>query len=138
MRVEVSKVIDRPIADVFHWYADEHVRNHPRWNPGLELWLDSDAPIGVGTIIRRRHSMWGNPIEGTMEVMEFEPNRAMGAVIHDGPVEMRGRATFEAIGADQTNLAISAEFPESINASLMRSGMERSLENIKNLIEDEL
>jgi hypothetical protein len=138
MRVEVAQVVERPVADVFHWYADEHVRNHPRWNPDLDLWLGSDAAIGVGTIIRRRNRMWGTAIEGTMEVVEYERDRAIGAVIHEGPVEVRGRATFEPVGSDRTNLTISAEFPESIDASLMRKGMERSLVNIKNLIEDEL
>ncbi len=138
MRVEFSQVIDRPVADVFHWFADEHVRNHPRWDPHIELWLDSDAPIDVGTIIRRRNSRSGTPVEGTMEVVEYEPARAFGVVTHDGPVEVRGRATFEAAGTDRTSLTLSADIPESMDSGLIRGGMERSLLNIKNLIEDEL
>jgi hypothetical protein len=35
VRVQVSTVINRPVADVFHFYAYEHVRNHPRWNPDM-------------------------------------------------------------------------------------------------------
>src|SRR4030066_1952457 len=94
---QYSQVIDRPVAEVFHFYADEHVRNHPRWDPDIELEQISDGPIGVGTILRRRNSRSGTPVEGTMEVVEFEPNRALGMIIHDGSAEMRGRTTFEAL-----------------------------------------
>ncbi|MBA3363657.1 MAG: polyketide cyclase, partial [Actinobacteria bacterium] len=37
MKIEASIEIDKPIADVWRWYAEDHVRNHPRWNPDLEL-----------------------------------------------------------------------------------------------------
>jgi hypothetical protein len=56
-----------------------------------------------------------------MEVVEYEPDRAIGAVIHDGPVEIRGRATFEAESEDRTILTISADIPgmdESADTSL--------------------
>jgi hypothetical protein len=51
---------------VFHFYADEHVRNHPRWDPDIEL--HKVAP---------KRQMQG-PRRGTMEVVEFEPDRASG------------------------------------------------------------
>ena len=57
----------------------------------------SDGPIGVGTMIRRRNSRSGTPVEGTMEIVEFEPNRVMAVMIHDGPVEIR-------IGASHSRL----------------------------------
>jgi hypothetical protein len=96
LRVQVSAVIDRPVAEVFHFYAYEHVRNHPRWDPDMQLEQVSDGPIGVGTIIHRRNTHSGTPIEGTMQVVEFEPNRAFGVVIHDGASETRGWVTFQA------------------------------------------
>jgi len=42
MKVEVSQVIDRPISTVFCFYAHDHVRNHPRWDPMMELEQISD------------------------------------------------------------------------------------------------
>lgn len=48
MRLEVSEVVDRPVATVFRFYAYDHVRNHPRWDPDMELGKVSDGPIGVG------------------------------------------------------------------------------------------
>lgn len=141
VQLQVSQVIDRPLAKVFHFYAHEHVRNHPRWDPDIELEQISDGPIGVGTMIRRRNSRSGTPVEGTMEVVEFEPNQAFGVVIHDGPVEMRGRAIFEAVSDNQTNITTIVELPgmdESMDKSFLISRMERSGQNMKQLIESEI
>ena len=140
VRVQVSEVINRPVTEVFQFYTYDHVRNHPRWDPDMELKQVSDGPIGVGTAIHRRNSHSGTPVEGEMEVVEFEPNRAMGMIIHDGPVEMHGRATYEAASRDQTTLALSVEFPdmdESMDTTMLTSAMEQSLRNVKRLIESE-
>lgn len=141
VQLQVSQVIDRPVAKVFHFVAHEHVRNHPRWDPEIELEQVSDGPIEVGTVIRRRNSRSGTPVEGTMEVVEFEPNRAMATVIHDGPVEMRGRVTFEAVSDNQTNITFNVELPgmdESMDKSFLTSRLKRSVRNIKQLIESEV
>ena len=138
VRVEVSQVIDRPVADVFRFYAVDHVRNHPRWDPDMDLEQVSEGPIGVGTVIRRRNTHSGIPIEGTMEVVEYEPERAFGVIIHDGPVETHGRVTFDAEGQDRTTITISAAMPgmdESIDTGLLTGLMERSARNIKDLVE---
>ena len=140
VQLQVSQVIDRPVAKVFHFYAHEHVRNHPRWDPDIELWLEIDGPIGVGTIIRRRNSRSGTPVEGTIEVVEFVPNQAFGTIIHDGPNEMRGRATFEAASDNQTTITTIIDLPsmdESMDKSFLISRLERSGKNMKQLIESE-
>jgi hypothetical protein len=91
--IRVSEVIERPVAEVFRLHALEHVRNHPRWDPHMQLEQVSDGPIGVGTIIKRVNTHSGTRVEGPMEIVEFEPSQAMGMVIHDGRLEMKGRAT---------------------------------------------
>jgi hypothetical protein len=138
-RFESSEVIDRPIDKVFHFYAVEHVRNHPRWDPDIQLWLESDRPMGVGTIIRRRNRRSGTPVDGTMEVVEFEPNRLMAVVIHDGPVEMRARTTFEALGESRTRITTVGEIPGmDANADIFQGRLERSSRNRKALMESEI
>jgi len=140
VQLQVSYVIDRPLAKVFHFMATEHVRNHPRWDPDIELEQISDGPIGVGTMIRRRNSRSGTPVEGTMEVVEFEPNRAFGTLIHDGPVEMRGRVLFEAVSENQTKVTTIVDLPgmdEAMDTSFLNSRLERSSQNIKQLTESE-
>jgi hypothetical protein len=111
VRIEVSQEIDRPVPVVFKFFAGDHVRNHPRWDPDIELWRDSDEPIGLGTIIQRRNSRSGTPVEGTMEVVECEPNRAFGVVTREGPMEIHGRTTFEEASEGRTRLTIAAEMP---------------------------
>lgn len=141
IQLQASTVIDRPVAKVFHFYAVEHVRNHPRWDPDIELWLDSDDPIGVGTIIRRRNGRSGNPVEGAMEVVEFEPSRAIAMIIHDGPAEMRGRTTFDAIGDNQTKITVIVDLPDmdaSMDKTFLNSRLERSGQNMKQLMESEI
>ena len=141
MRLEASEVIERPVGAVFRFYADEHVRNHPRWNPDLDLEVDSGRPIGLGTIIRRRNRMSGNVVEGTMEITEFERDKAMGVVIREGPIEYRGHATFEKLAPERTRLTIGVDMPwlaAGSDPTPITVLMQRSVRNIKELIEAEV
>lgn len=139
VKIELSERIDRPVDAVFRWYAVDHVKNHPRWDPDVELWLDAETPVGVGTLIRRRTRRSGAPVEGTMEVVEYEPLRAIGAVVHDGPMEIRSRATFESMTPERTKLTLSVDVP-ALDGQLqgpMTDAVTRSLRRIKELIESE-
>ena len=137
MTVEFSQMIDRPLSDVFRFMAEQHVQNHPRWDPNIELKQETDGPIGVGTVLRRRNTRYEEPVEGTMEVVEYEPNEAMGTVIKEGGFEMSGRITFEGMGPSQTKVTRSATVPASIDEALIRSEMERTARTIGDLIESE-
>lgn len=140
VQLQVSQVIDRPVAKVFDFIAREHVRNHPKWDPDIELEQISDGPIGVGTVIRRRNTRNGTPVAGTMEVVEFEPDRTMGIVVHDGPVEMRARLIFEGVGESQTKVTTILDMPgteESMDTSFILSRLKQSGRRRKELIESE-
>jgi hypothetical protein len=141
VKVQVSEVIDRPAAAVFHFHTIEHASNHPRWDPHMQIEQISDGPIGVGTIFNRVNSRSGTPVEGTMEIVEFELNEVVEMLIHDGPVEIKARATYEAASDDRTVLAIHVEFPgmdASMDTDLIASPIQQSLRNIKHLIESEV
>lgn len=132
----MSKYIDRSPEEVFRFYAVDHVKNHPRWDPDMHLEQVGEGPIGVGTVIRRRHTHYGDPVEGTMEVVKYETNRALGVVIHDGPVEILSEMSIEPEG-EGSRLTIGIEIPGSkdpINPALV----ERTLNNIKRMIETEI
>lgn len=140
VQITVSQVIDRPVSTVFHFVAVQHIRNHPRWDPDIELWLDSDTPLSVGTIIHRRNRRSGTPVEGTMEIVEFEPNHAMRTIIREGSTEMHARMTFEAVNKRQTRITTVIDIPdmdESMDTSFIISRLERSGRNRKQLIESE-
>lgn len=140
MNVEVSQVIDRPVKTVFRFYAHDHVRNHPRWDPMMELEQISDGPIGVGTVIRRSHTHFGDPVEGTMEVTEFEENHAMGVVIREGDTEMPSRIVVEPLGPDRTRIVIIADFTwlnDPDEAARLEAMIQGTADTIKRLVESE-
>ena len=141
MEVQVSTEVDRRVADVWRFYAVEHVHNHPRWDPDMRLEKLSDGPITVGTRIRRVNTRWGTPVEGEMEVVEFDPERAFALSIHDSNMDAQGRATFEARGPARTLVTVTAgiegiDDPEKIE--LLTRMMQRSVDNVKSLIEAEI
>jgi hypothetical protein len=139
--VQVSTEVDRPVGDVWRFYATEHVRNHPRWDPDMHLEQLSDGPIGLGTRIRRTNTRWGTPVEGEMEVVEFDPERAFAVSIHDRNMHAEGRTTFEARGHALTLVTVTTKLegmaePEKIE--FLTQMMQRSVNNVKQLIENEI
>ena len=136
MRIELTQLINRAPAEVFRFIAADHVRNHPRWDPKMELQQLTGGPMGVGTVIRRRNTHAAMPLEGTMKVVEFVPNRAFGMVIQDGPTEMHSRITFEAQDGNQTKLVASVDIP-SMAAPLDPEPIQKSMRRMKELIEAE-
>ncbi len=139
MQIEASTIIGRSLPIVWDFYAVHHVENHPRWDPSLELKATSDAPIGVGTVIRRRATRFGQTTEGTMEVVEYEPERVMRVETHDGPMTIFGYARFEALGHHETRLTIGGELPglDETTAARLRPMIEHSAATIKSLVEAE-
>jgi uncharacterized protein YndB with AHSA1/START domain len=136
VKIEFSELIDRPPAEVFRFIAVDHVRNHHRWDPKMELEQVTEGPIRIGTVIRRRHPLTGAPVEGTMEIVEFVPDRALGMVIHDGAVEMRSRMTFEPTGRNGTRIRGTLDIP-SLAEPIDPGPIQLSMRRMKELIEAE-
>lgn len=134
MKIEVSERIDRPPAEVFRFIAVEHVRNHPRWDPKMELEQVTEVPIRVGTVIRRRHLHTGTPVEGTMQIVELVPDRALDMVIRDGEVEMHSRMTFEPEGHNGTRISGTLDIP-SMTEPMDPAPIQLSMRRMKELIE---
>ena len=141
LRIEYSHGIKRPVDKVFHFMVVDHVKNHPRWDSDIELWLDSDGPIGVGTIIRRRNSRSGTSVEGTMEVTEFERNQKFTTVIHDGPAQMIGTVLFEPAADNQTKATTVIDLPdmdEDTDTTFLMKRLEEVAKIREELIEAEV
>jgi hypothetical protein len=137
MKITVSTTVDRPLRDVWRWYAVDHVRNHPRWDPDMELEQISEGSIGLGTRIRRLNHHFDGPVEGEMQITEWEPERLMGVQIHDANLDTVGRVTFEALGPARTRLLIEADYlgVDAASAERIRPLMERTARNVRQLIE---
>lgn len=139
--VQHSQVIERPVDKVFGFMVDNHVQNHPRWDSDIELWLDSDEPIQLGTVIQRRNTRSGEPVEGTMEVVEFERNKSFATLIHDGPMKFMGRLRFESLGGERTRVTLIVELPdmdEKMDTRFLEQRMKETADIRKQLIETEI
>jgi len=137
---KMTTLINRPVSDLFDFHARNHVRNHNRWDPDIELQLNEEAPLKVGTIIQRRNTRSGVLVEGTMEVLAFEPDRIFEVIIHDGPQIIRGRTLYEAVSDRQSSLTVMLELPDmddSMDKTFLNSRLERTGQNIKRLVEAE-
>ena len=135
MKLDVSESIERPPADVFRFVATDHVENHPRWDPELSLVQETPGPIGVGTKIRRSRA-GETPVEGDMEIIEFDPDRTIGAVVRDGPMELRSWMTVEPEGEAASRLTITVESDDA-PLDMMEEPIKGSLRRIKEMVEGE-
>ena len=139
MELDVSTVVDRPVATVWDFYAVHHVENHPRWDPSVELEAPSDDPIRVGSVITRRTTRFGTTTEGTMEITELEPMRIMRVVTQDGPIRINGWMLFEAVDENTTRFTRGGDFPDITEdqATTIRQMMRQTSGTIKELVETE-
>jgi hypothetical protein len=93
----------------------------------------------LGTRIRRRNVRWGTPVEGEMEVTEWEPEQAVAFVVRDANMQAHARATFEAVGPDRTVITLVTDFPglDESKVAFLTGLMQRSVGNVKSLVESE-
>jgi polyketide cyclase/dehydrase/lipid transport protein len=96
MLVQGDIVIERPVADVFDFVADE--RNEPQYNPQMTR-ADkvSDGPIGVGS---RFHSVMtgiGGVADMNIEFTEFDRPRRIAETTHMSNMDIKGVLTFEPV-----------------------------------------
>jgi len=139
LRIEMSEVINHPISDVFTFYADDHLENHPRWDHEMQLSSATDGDVGVGTVFNRRHTHFGDPVEGSMTVTEFERDQVIGFSIDDGQGEWYGGLRFQRVGEVSTKVSVLVDVPamaDTADDSMLRSIGERWLQT-ENLISSE-
>lgn len=138
VKLKLSEVINHSISDVFSFYADDHLHNHPRWDPEMTLSLATDGHVGIGTVFNRRHTHFGDPVDGTMTVIDFERDEAFGLAIDDGFGEFYARLGFEAVGDRSTRVSAVVDVPhmdDSADVSRLTAVATRWLHNTEDLID---
>jgi hypothetical protein len=71
-----------------------------------------------------------------MEITEYEPDRAMAAVIQDGPMEIRSWMTVEPEGEEGSRLTFTVESDDA-PVDRMEEPIRGSLRRIKEMVEGE-
>jgi hypothetical protein len=139
MRLEHTIAIDCSVAAVWAFCVVDHVRNHPRWDSDIELSLRTDGALGLGSVITRRNTRYERPVEGTMEITEWDPPRRMGARIQEGSMVGGGWISLASDGPNRTLLTRAAEFPGTDPAIRERvlARMDETGRILKALVESE-
>jgi uncharacterized protein YndB with AHSA1/START domain len=144
VRIESSVVIDRPIEDVFRFQADDHYRNHPRWDPAvLSLKPIGDQPAGLGSRFELSRRMMGRTQTDTFEIVEWERPNRIAIETRQAGFQLRITAVCTALGPEQTNLVVGGTAKlggvRALVAPLIRPKLARqargNLERIKAMVE---
>ena len=75
-----------------------------------------------------------------MEIVEWEPERVMGARIKDANADTIGRVTFEPLGPSTTRLSVEADYPnlDASKVEQLRPLIEQAYSTIRRLVESEV
>ncbi len=139
VKVEISLHINRPVAEVFNYLNDP--AKMPEWNSTMEDVTPSESPLKVGTRIRTRVRMLGRKIEGTVEVVEHEPNKRF-VLKGDQPFPLKAIYTFQAenggtrlVSAAEAELGGFFKLSEPILARIVKKQLQAQFETAKELLE---
>jgi uncharacterized protein YndB with AHSA1/START domain len=95
-RIAGEIIINRPIAEVFDFVADE--RNEPRYNAAMVRAEQlSEGPIGVGTRFQTELSTRGKTMPMVVEFTEYERPRRLASSTSSRMMETVGALTFEPV-----------------------------------------
>jgi uncharacterized protein YndB with AHSA1/START domain len=142
IRAEHSRIIDRPIEDVFAFVGDQ--TNTPRWQAGLvEVRRTSDGPIGIGTTHTLVRTFMRRRMEADNEYLAYVPNELITFRTTTGPVRMEASYVFEST-ADGTRLTSRIEMDasglmnlaEPLIAAGLRREMKAAFQVLKDLLEN--
>src|SRR5712692_419913 len=139
IKLEISMHVSRPVAEVFEYLTDP--TKMPEWNSTTEEATPSESPLKVGTRIRSRVRGLGRKIEGTMEVVEYEPNKRF-VLQGDEPFPIKGIYTFQAedggtrfVWAGEVVPGGFFKLGEPILARILKKQLQAQFETAKELLE---
>ncbi len=141
-KVEASKVINRPIEEVFTFAAN--IENNPKWQDRvLEARVTSEGPISTGSTFRYVEKLLNRIVDTTGEITEYNPNRNYFFKSISGPFKLNGGFTFESVnGGTKVALKIEAKIggffklAEPIVVKRVQKQLEADLAKLKDILEN--
>ena len=142
IHIEESMLINRPIADVFAFMSE--TKNLHLWQTDvLEAHQTPEGPMQVGTQLTLVRALMGRKIEGTADIVAYEPPTRYAYKTTSGPA-VTGVNTCEATAEGtkvttmfdmQTGGLISLADP--LVARTIKRSVESGLANLKDLLESQ-
>ncbi|NBQ67712.1 MAG: polyketide cyclase [Nitrosomonadaceae bacterium] len=142
---KASAIIRSPTDKLFNFIGNDLLINYPRWSPEVkELEKLTDGPIKLGTVCRQVRVDQGNRSESTFKVKFFD----IGARICFEGVSNPYRCDYviESVNASDSRITFIFELLsldlhvrpfEKLVRIAVQDGTERTVKNIKKLIEAE-
>jgi hypothetical protein len=142
---KASAIIQSPTDKLFNFIGNDLLINYPRWSPEVkELEKITDGPIKIGTVCRQVRIDQGNRSESTFKVKFFD----IGARICFEGVSNPYRCDYviESVNAFDSRITFIFELLsldlhvrpfEKLVRIAVQDGTERTVKNIKKLIEAE-
>jgi len=140
--IQRTIVINRPIEDVFAYFAD--VRNDQQWRGASVKEIAVRGEMGQGAQIHQKLAAgpFGTAVRADMDVVAYQPPTALAFQVTTGPLRPRVEFTF-APSATGTEVAFTIDAPLSgLKKTLMGKMAERNmaaeaaaLDNAKRLLE---
>jgi uncharacterized protein YndB with AHSA1/START domain len=140
IHIEESILINRPIEEVFAFMSE--TKNLPLWQTDvLEAQHAPEGPVQVGTKMTLVRAMMGRKMEGTADIVEFEPPTRYAYKTTSGPA-VTGVNTCEAT-AEGTKFTTRFEMQtgglfslaDPLVARTIKRSVESGLANLKDLLE---
>ena len=141
VKVEFSKMINRPVEEVFTFVTDP--ANNARWQDGLvESRVTSSGPMGVGTQVTDVRKFLGRDMDSKLEVTAFEPNKKFAQKVVKGPLPFEIIMTLEPSGSGtKVNLVAQGEpggffkLAEGMVQKQLQNQLEGDAERLKKALE---
>lgn len=142
---KASAIIQSPTDKLFNFIGNDLLINYPRWSPEVkELEKLTDGPVKLGTVCRQVRIDQGNRSESTFKVKFFD----IGARICFEGVSNPYRCDYviESVNASDSRITFIFELLsldlhvrpfEKLVRIAVQDGTERTVKNIKKLIEAE-
>ena len=142
INVEVSTVINRPVAEVFAFVVN--FENHPKWETDFqEVKQLTSTPVGVGTTYNCVLKFPGQTVMSKFEITEYVVNQKIAfAGEPAGPAKPKGSFLFESVaGGTKITSLPRPEFRglfkllEPMMAGYIRKNNVAHLSTLKRLLE---
>lgn len=142
---EATTEIARPVDTVFGFVVIEFFANYPRWSPEVTLLEPLDnAPLTIGAQARQVRVDHGRRSDTVVEVIALEPSRHVAFASRGSPAftsafefAEQGQATALTFRFELTELKLYMRPFESFIRRAIQDGAERTVANVRDLIEAE-
>jgi len=139
-----SVVVERPSSEVFKYIGDDFFQNYPKWSPEVkELKQITPGPVKFGTMARQSRIDHGHRTENNFRVTTYERNTRLGFAGTIDPFRCTydledinsGKSTKLTFTFELLELLLVMRPFEALVRSSIKDGSERTVKNIKQLME---